>query len=159
MEHESTQPSGFLLIDKPPGPTSHDVIDELRRRTGIRKIGHAGTLDPFASGLLLVAVGRDATREIHRFVGLDKMYEATFVLGVHSTTLDPEGDLEKLRADLRDALRTHQRCGKRRSVRHQQNARDHAQIAEVRQGVAAIVLPYTRCFIFGQGGWAGNARD
>src|SRR3989338_8905526 len=112
MEHESTQPSGFLLIDKPPGPTSHDVIDELRRRTGIRKIGHAGTLDPFASGLLLVAVGREATREISRFVGLDKTYKATFILGAHSTTLDPEGEIKAVplpmdtRSRLENALRT-----------------------------------------------------
>src|SRR3989338_2259521 len=49
--------NGFLLINKPAGPTSHDVIDELRRITGIRQIGHAGTLDPFASGLLLVGMG------------------------------------------------------------------------------------------------------
>lgn len=86
--------SGFLLIDKEPGPTSHDVIDALRKITGIRKIGHAGTLDPFASGLLLVAVGREATREISKFVGLDKEYEAEIVLGMSSTTFDPEGDLE-----------------------------------------------------------------
>ncbi len=49
--------NGFLLINKPPGPTSHDVINQLRRITGIRQIGHAGTLDPFASGLLLVGIG------------------------------------------------------------------------------------------------------
>ncbi|MEK7459400.1 MAG: tRNA pseudouridine(55) synthase TruB, partial [Patescibacteria group bacterium] len=51
----------FLLVDKPAGITSHDVIDRLRRVTGIRTIGHAGTLDPFATGLLIVAVERDAT--------------------------------------------------------------------------------------------------
>ena len=88
--------SGFLLIDKEPGPTSHDVIDALRRITSVEKIGHAGTLDPFASGLLFVAVGREATREISKFVGLDKEYETTIVLGVRSTTLDPEGELESV---------------------------------------------------------------
>ncbi|MDA1038065.1 MAG: tRNA pseudouridine(55) synthase TruB [bacterium] len=86
--------SGFLLIDKPPGPTSHDIVDRLRRITGIRKIGHAGTLDPFASGLLLVAIGRGATREISTFVGLSKEYEAEILLGAKSTTLDIEGDIE-----------------------------------------------------------------
>lgn len=89
-------PHGFLLIDKVSGPTSHDVIDALRRITGERRIGHAGTLDPFASGLLLVAVGRESTRELSHFVGLDKEYEATIVLGVRSTTLDTEGELESV---------------------------------------------------------------
>jgi len=85
--------TGFLLIDKPPGPTSHDIVDRLRRITGVKKIGHAGTLDPFASGLLFMAIGREATREIAKCVGLDKTYEADIVLGVRSTTLDPEGEL------------------------------------------------------------------
>ena len=62
--------NGFLLINKLPDPTSHDVIDQLRRITGIRQIGHAGTLDPFASGLLLVAVG-EATKLLRHYVGLD----------------------------------------------------------------------------------------
>jgi len=88
--------TGFLLIDKIPGPTSHDVVDTLRRKTGEKKIGHAGTLDPFASGLLLMAIGREATREISKFVGLNKEYEAEIVLGVRSTTLDPEGELESV---------------------------------------------------------------
>ncbi len=83
---------GFLLIDKPAGITSHDVVDKLRRITGIKKIGHAGTLDPFATGLLLMAIGREATREISGFVGLDKVYEAEFVLGATTETLDSEGD-------------------------------------------------------------------
>lgn len=86
-------PSGFLLVNKPAGMTSHDVIDQLRRITGIRKIGHAGTLDPFATGLLIVAVGREATREISKFVGLDKAYEAEFVLGATTETLDSEGEV------------------------------------------------------------------
>jgi tRNA pseudouridine55 synthase len=85
---------GFLLIDKNPGPTSHDIINALRKITEVKKIGHAGTLDPFASGLLFVAVGREATRELAQFVGLDKEYEAEIVLGVRSTTFDPEGELE-----------------------------------------------------------------
>ena len=86
--------SGFLLVNKKPGPTSHDAVDSLRRITGIKKIGHAGTLDPFASGLLLMAVSREATREISKFVGLDKTYEAEIVIGMSSTTLDTEGELE-----------------------------------------------------------------
>ncbi|MEK9131155.1 MAG: tRNA pseudouridine(55) synthase TruB [Patescibacteria group bacterium] len=85
--------SGFLLIDKPSGMTSHDVIDAVRRVTGERRVGHAGTLDPFATGLLIVGVGKSATTRLSEFVGLDKEYEATFVLGSTSTTDDPEGTI------------------------------------------------------------------
>lgn len=85
--------SGFLLIDKPAGMTSHDVIDAIRRVTGERRVGHAGTLDPFATGLLIVGVGGKATTRLSEFVGLDKEYAATFVLGATSTTDDPEGEI------------------------------------------------------------------
>lgn len=104
---------GFLFVDKPSDMTSHDVIDALRRVTGIRKIGHAGTLDPFATGLLLVGVGRSATKEMSSLVGLPKRYEATFLLGASSTTDDIEGDkipgdvtkLDKLtETEIREAL-------------------------------------------------------
>ncbi len=84
----------FLLINKPSGPTSHDIIDQLRKITGIRKIGHAGTLDPFASGLLLVAVGRESTKEIFKFVKLDKEYIATLKLGAISNTYDRTGEIQ-----------------------------------------------------------------
>lgn len=80
----------FLLIDKPAGITSHDVIDKLRRITGEQTIGHAGTLDPFATGLLIVAVGRDATKHLQKYVGMDKEYEAEIRLGETTPTLDPE---------------------------------------------------------------------
>jgi len=83
--------TGFLLINKPSGPTSHDIINKLRRITGVKKIGHAGTLDPFASGLLIVAVGREATRDISKFVKLDKVYEAELRLGAKSDTHDRTG--------------------------------------------------------------------
>tara|TARA_B100001971_G_C18207712_1_gene548664 strand:- start:233 stop:1369 length:1137 start_codon:yes stop_codon:yes gene_type:complete len=86
--------SGFILINKPQGPTSHDIIDQLRRKTGIKKIGHAGTLDPFAEGLLLVAIG-DATKLLRHYVGLDKTYEATLKLGAVSDTYDRTGKIEK----------------------------------------------------------------
>lgn len=85
--------SGVLFIDKPAGWTSFDVVAKLRRITGIKKIGHAGTLDPFATGLLIVAVGKEATKKIDAFVKLGKTYEATFVLGATSTTQDPEGTI------------------------------------------------------------------
>ncbi len=85
------QLSGFLLINKKSGPTSHDVVDSLRKITGIRKIGHAGTLDPFASGLLLMAIGRKATKRIDQFVKKDKSYIATLELGATTDTYDREG--------------------------------------------------------------------
>lgn len=86
---------GFLLIDKPAGLTSHGVVNVVRRLTGERRVGHAGTLDPFATGLLLIGVGRVATRELGRFVGLFKEYEATFVLGETSNTHDIDGIIAK----------------------------------------------------------------
>jgi tRNA pseudouridine55 synthase len=86
---------GFLLINKPAGPTSHDIIDQLRRLTGVAKIGHAGTLDPFASGLLLCAVGREATRQLNKFSCLSKEYEAVFYLGAVSDTYDKTGKISE----------------------------------------------------------------
>jgi tRNA pseudouridine55 synthase len=85
--------SGFLLIDKPEGPTSHDIVDDVRKTTGERRVGHAGTLDPFASGLLIVGVGREATRKMQKLVGLDKTYDAIFVLGASSDTDDKTGKI------------------------------------------------------------------
>ncbi|MFA5945941.1 MAG: tRNA pseudouridine(55) synthase TruB [Patescibacteria group bacterium] len=80
----------FLLIDKPAGITSHDVVDKVRKITGERTVGHAGTLDPFATGLLIVGVGRDSTKQLSTYLGMDKEYEATFVIGATTETLDPE---------------------------------------------------------------------
>lgn len=87
--------SGFILIDKPAGMTSHDVVDRLRRISGIKKIGHAGTLDPFATGLLIMGVGREATRQLDRFLKLDKEYIATLKLGAVSDTYDRDGVITK----------------------------------------------------------------
>lgn len=85
-------PEGLLLVDKPTGMTSHDVVDVVRRALGTRKVGHAGTLDPMATGLLLVGAGR-ATRLL-RFLGdLPKTYEGTGVLGVETATLDADGEV------------------------------------------------------------------
>ncbi len=95
MENEIKQ-SGFVLINKIVGPTSHDVIDQLRKITGIKKIGHAGTLDPFASGLLIVAIGRAATKEISKYVKLDKEYIADIHLGAKSDTYDRTGIIENI---------------------------------------------------------------
>ena len=81
---------GVLPVDKPAGPTSHDVVARARRSLGTRRVGHTGTLDPFATGLLLLCVG-PATRLSQYLTGLDKTYEATAVLGVRTETDDPEG--------------------------------------------------------------------
>ncbi len=77
-------------MDKPEGPTSHDVVQVARRALGERRIGHTGTLDPFASGLLLLCVGR-WTRLAQYLTGLDKTYEAVAELGVSTDTEDREG--------------------------------------------------------------------
>jgi tRNA pseudouridine55 synthase len=79
-------------LDKPIGPTSHDVVGRVRSLLHVRRIGHTGTLDPFASGLLLLCIGR-ATRLSEFLTGLDKTYRATFILGTRTTTHDPEGEV------------------------------------------------------------------
>ena len=89
------QNTGFILVNKPEGITSHDVVDRLRKITGIKKIGHSGTLDPFASGLLILGIGREATRELGRFLKEDKEYIAVLRLGAASDTYDREGRIEK----------------------------------------------------------------
>jgi tRNA pseudouridine55 synthase len=81
-----------LLVDKPAGVTSHDVVARLRRRYDA-KAGHAGTLDPFATGLLIVLLGRPATREQGRFMALRKTYRASARFGAVSTTGDSDGEI------------------------------------------------------------------
>jgi tRNA pseudouridine55 synthase len=83
--------SGILLVDKPQGITSHDVVSRMRRLAATRRIGHAGTLDPMATGLLILGVN-SATRLLHYLVGLDKEYLATIRLGWDTTTDDAEGE-------------------------------------------------------------------
>ncbi|RDV43279.1 tRNA pseudouridine(55) synthase TruB [Leifsonia sp. ku-ls] len=84
--------SGLLLIDKPAGLTSHDVVARVRKAAGTRKVGHAGTLDPMATGLLIVGLN-SSTRLLTYIVGADKEYLATIRLGAASTTDDAEGEL------------------------------------------------------------------
>lgn len=83
---------GLLLVDKPAGWTSHDVVAKLRHIIGIRRIGHAGTLDPFATGLLLLGIGK-GTKALHELSSKNKAYRAHLTLGVTSSTFDPEGVL------------------------------------------------------------------
>ncbi|HET8957232.1 MAG TPA: tRNA pseudouridine(55) synthase TruB [Microcella sp.] len=84
--------SGLLLVDKPAGLTSHDVVARARRALGTRKVGHAGTLDPAATGLLTLGAG-PATRLLTYLVGLDKQYTTTIRLGSATTTDDAEGEV------------------------------------------------------------------
>jgi len=84
--------SGILLLDKPVGPTSHDAVARVRRVAGLRRVGHAGTLDPLAGGLLLLGLG-PAARFLEYLVGLDKTYETTIRLGQATTTYDAEGEV------------------------------------------------------------------
>jgi len=84
--------AGVLLVDKPAGPTSHDIVSGVRRALGIRRVGHAGTLDPFATGLLLLCVGR-ATRLVRYLHLLDKRYLARLRLGAETSSHDPEGEV------------------------------------------------------------------
>jgi len=88
---------GILLVDKPQGLTSHDVIDFVRKRFGLKKAGHAGTLDPMATGLLVVLTGK-YTKKSNSFLNDDKEYEATLTLGATSDTGDAWGRISAGRA-------------------------------------------------------------
>ena len=90
MPPRGLDPTGIILLDKPAGPSSFALVAETRRRTGA-KTGHAGTLDPFATGLLVLLSGR-ATKLAPRFVGLDKRYLTEIDLTSRTTTGDPEGE-------------------------------------------------------------------
>ncbi len=94
--------SGLLLVDKPAGWTSFDVVNYIRRIVATAegkkpknvKVGHTGTLDPFATGLLVLLIGKEYTRRASEFSKLDKTYEVTLKLGATSSTGDPEGSIE-----------------------------------------------------------------
>ncbi len=96
MARRSRQPdsgaSGCCIIDKPPGMTSHDVVDSLRRSLGTRKVGHAGTLDPDATGVLVLGIGK-ATKLLQFVSGVDKTYECEVVFGTETGTLDAAGEV------------------------------------------------------------------
>lgn len=89
---EFTPLDGALLIDKPSGPTSHDVVDAIRRRFGIKKVGHCGTLDPNATGLLIIVLGR-GTKLSEKLMGDDKVYEGTMKFGESTDSYDSDGEL------------------------------------------------------------------
>ena len=91
-ERRPTAPDGVLVVDKPAGWTSHDVVAKVRWLAGTRKVGHAGTLDPMATGVLVLGIGR-ATKLLTFVVGADKEYLATIRLGAATTTDDAEGEI------------------------------------------------------------------
>jgi tRNA pseudouridine55 synthase len=91
-----TAPDGVLVVDKPSGWTSHDVVGRVRRLAGTRKVGHAGTLDPMATGVLVLGIGR-ATRLLGHLSLTDKEYDATIRLGITTVTDDAEGDVLEVR--------------------------------------------------------------
>ena len=95
---ESITEGSAVLIDKPPGWSSFKVVKVLRRATGIRKIGHAGTLDPMATGLLICCVGRSATRRIDEFMNLVKEYTGTIRFGETTASYDAESEVEETRS-------------------------------------------------------------
>ncbi|MFA5792982.1 MAG: tRNA pseudouridine(55) synthase TruB [Candidatus Gracilibacteria bacterium] len=92
--------SGFIIINKPKGWTSHDVVAKMRGLLHERKIGHLGTLDPISTGVLVLAVGRDATKQVQNFMKLDKDYEVVMELGKKSDTFDTEGEVIETGFDL-----------------------------------------------------------
>ncbi|MFP4166314.1 MAG: tRNA pseudouridine(55) synthase TruB [Opitutales bacterium] len=91
-ESKNNDPEGILLVDKPSGLTSHDVVDRMRRVFRIKRIGHAGTLDPMATGLLVILVGR-ATKTSQYLMSLDKEYIGKLTLGVSTDSQDADGEV------------------------------------------------------------------
>src|SRR6516165_2686339 len=92
MMQEFTALDGALLVDKPAGMTSHDVVDDIRRHFGIKKVGHCGTLDPNATGLLIIVLGR-GTKLSERLMGDDKVYEGTIKFGESTDSYDSDGEI------------------------------------------------------------------
>jgi tRNA pseudouridine55 synthase len=90
---EFSRGEGILLLDKPKQWTSFDCVAKLRRRLGVQKVGHAGTLDPFATGVLILLVGRKWTAQADRFQGMDKSYWMRIKLGETTDTFDSEGSI------------------------------------------------------------------
>src|SRR4029079_2341397 len=90
--HDSSPLDGAILIDKPAGPTSHDVVDAIRRHFGIKKVGHCGTLDPAATGLLIIVLGR-GTKLSEKLMSDDKVYEGQIKFGESTDSYDADGEI------------------------------------------------------------------
>lgn len=93
----------IFAVYKPVGITSHDVVAIVRRKTGVKRVGHGGTLDPLAEGVLVVAVGRENTKMLDKYVKGDKEYEATLKLGYTSDTDDREGPIHEYKRNTQNA--------------------------------------------------------
>jgi tRNA pseudouridine55 synthase len=92
MIQEFTALDGAILIDKPAGPTSHDIVDAIRRQFAIKKVGHCGTLDPNATGLLVIVLGR-GTKLSEKLMSEDKVYEGSIKFGEATASYDADGEL------------------------------------------------------------------
>lgn len=90
----------IFAIYKPVGVTSHDIVNMVRRKTGVKRVGHGGTLDPLAEGVLVIAVGRENTKLLDKYVKGDKEYVATLMLGYTSETDDREGPIKKYNTEI-----------------------------------------------------------
>ena len=88
----------IVAVNKPMGWTSFDVVDKIRSLTGVKKIGHAGTLDPFAAGVLVIGIGRESTKQLSNYANEYKVYEATLRLGLATDTLDVDGKITEKRS-------------------------------------------------------------
>ncbi len=93
MMNPPSSPSGLLLINKPKGKTSFSLVSAIRKICDVQKVGHAGTLDPFATGVMVLLVGKQFTRLSDRFLTQDKEYEATLKLGIRTDSYDEEGQI------------------------------------------------------------------
>lgn len=93
-QREAPESTGIVIVNKPKGLTSHDVVSRVRRIFHMKRVGHAGTLDPMATGVLVVLLGK-ATKLFGKFESFDKAYKATLILGTKTTTADTEGDVVK----------------------------------------------------------------
>lgn len=130
-----TTPDGLLIVDKPAGWTSHDVVARCRRLCGTRKVGHAGTLDPMATGVLVLGINR-ATRLLTFLVGCDKTYEATIRLGQSTITDDADGEITT----------SHDVCGLTIAAVRQAVVDLTGQISQVPSAVSAIKVDGRRSY-------------
>ncbi len=135
MSSQEPVASGLVVVDKPAGITSHDVVSRVRRLAGTRKVGHAGTLDPMATGVLVLGVNR-ATRLLGHLLVTDKAYDATIRLGATTTTDDAEGEVVATAAT--DAVTAEQV--------HEALARFVGEIDQVPSAVSAIKVDGRRAY-------------
>ncbi|MBN2015546.1 hypothetical protein JW766_01825 [Candidatus Dojkabacteria bacterium] len=90
---------GILVLNKPPGITSHGLVDRVRKKYKTRRVGHAGALDPFATGIMVILIGK-ATKLSQHFLNLDKEYDFSVLLGISTDTQDPEGKVTKIQNEI-----------------------------------------------------------